>query len=527
MKPFIDFGEAIHDPGKYTFSILGDIGWINTRIIPQVLKDTEDHLSNIVLSATIKSDTLYNRDYVGLVCSYDNFHTIDTIYLTSVNSDDTFSTTVSVPSYNSELQYYFFVEDCFSRIYRSPSLSDFIRHKVFIGTDTIKPVIKHVKKDYYLQTIDSIFFDANVTDNLAVDSVYVEYKMNDGPSFFIGLEGGESSLYTAFINARSLSLKGGDSLSYRIFAYDKAHIPNKTVLPVTGYFSVHIENIESTVDSYSTDFTTAGADFFNIGFDISKPAGFTKFGLNSKHPYESPEDNNKTIDYTSILRHPLKINKSGILINFNELVLVEPGDPGSVFGSPDFYDYVILEGSKDYGKSWFNLIDGYDCRLYPAWETAYNSSIVNGNSTFVGTESMLMKHTIYYPPSNIISAGDTMLLRFRLFSDPFANGWGWVIEDLKINPLVDAVEKVTNSQLKVYPNPGNGIIKINASMTGLNNNKSGHFSVFNSTGICIINNQRLDGSDTLADISGYPSGIYIITLNLDDGIKTILYSLIK
>src|ERR1035437_4216074 len=100
MTPFIDFGEAIHNPGKYTFSILGDIGWINTRIIPHVLKDTEDHLSNIVLSATIKSDTLYNRDNVGVVYSYDNFLTIDTIYMTSVNSDDSFSTTVSVPSYN-------------------------------------------------------------------------------------------------------------------------------------------------------------------------------------------------------------------------------------------------------------------------------------------------------------------------------------------------------------------------------------------------------------------------------------------
>ena len=33
MTPFIDLGEAIHDPGKYTFSILGDLGWINTRII--------------------------------------------------------------------------------------------------------------------------------------------------------------------------------------------------------------------------------------------------------------------------------------------------------------------------------------------------------------------------------------------------------------------------------------------------------------------------------------------------------------
>jgi len=32
MTPFIDKAEAIHDPGKLTFSILGDLGWINTRI---------------------------------------------------------------------------------------------------------------------------------------------------------------------------------------------------------------------------------------------------------------------------------------------------------------------------------------------------------------------------------------------------------------------------------------------------------------------------------------------------------------
>ena len=33
MTPYIDKGEAIHDPGKFTISILGDLGWINTRII--------------------------------------------------------------------------------------------------------------------------------------------------------------------------------------------------------------------------------------------------------------------------------------------------------------------------------------------------------------------------------------------------------------------------------------------------------------------------------------------------------------
>ena len=179
--------------------------------------------------------------------------------------------------------------------------------------------------------------------------------------------------------------------------------------------------------------------------NVSKPAGFSKYGLNSKHPYESPEDNSKSIEYTAILRHPLKFDESGMLFSFNEVVLVEPGEAGSVFGSSDFYDYVIVEGSKNFGKTWFNLIDGYDSRLFPSWETAYNSSIVGDNSTFVGTESMLQKHTFLYRPSDNISAGDTILVRFRLFSDPFANGWGWVIEDLKIGPLVDAVTEVTKS----------------------------------------------------------------------------------
>jgi hypothetical protein len=215
------------------------------------------------------------------------------------------------------------------------------------------------------------------------------------------------------------------------------------------------------------------------------------------------------------------------MINFNELVLVEPGESGSLFGSADFYDYVILDGSRDFGKSWFNLIDGYDCRLYSAWESAYNSSIVNGNSTFIGTESMLNEHSIYYPPSDKIAAGDTILIRFRLYSDPFANGWGWVIEDLKINPLVDAVEKVLVEPLKVYPNPGNGIINIDVNRYGSENRTPVHYSIYNSVGVCVINNRILENSKNTIDMSGFSNGIYIITLNIDSGKKTILYSLIK
>jgi hypothetical protein len=145
----------------------------------------------------------------------------------------------------------------------------------------------------------------------------------------------------------------------------------------------------------------------------------------------------------------------------------------------------------------------------------------------MGTESMLKKHTFLYRPSDNISAGDTLLLRFRLFSDPFANGWGWVIEDLKISPLIDDVTEMNNSPVKLYPNPGKGIIKISPEYQGDGIYKPLHYSIFNSAGICLVNTTTSGYSETLADISKFPAGMYIIILYLDDGIKTIKYSLIK
>jgi hypothetical protein len=534
MTPFINLSEAIHDPGKFTFSILGDIGWINTRIIHTPNGDTESHLSQISLSADIKSDTSYNHNSVGVVYSFDNFLTSDSLLLTSPNSNNTYTASIPIPGYNSGLQYYFFVQDYFQRNYRSPSaFKDYAslknnRYHVYIGTDTVKPVIIHTPVTYYLQTVDSLKFNTLITDNLGIDSAYLEFRINNGPSKFIRLKNGTADSYFTAFEARSLLLKGHDSIQYKFFAVDTARVPNLSELPKTGFFVSHIEEIYSNTEtSYATDFSNAAPDFFNIGFDVSRPAGFSKFGLNSKHPYESPEDNNKTIESIAILRQPLKFSESGMLFNFNEIVLVEPGAAGSVYGSSDFFDYVIIEGSKNFGKTWFGLLDGYDCRLFTSWLTAYNSSIVGNNSTFVGTESMLKNHSFLYRPSANISAGDTILLRFRLFSDPFANGWGWVIEDLKISPLVDAVKETIDHQLNIYPNPGKGIIRISEGSTGSVTYKPLHYSIFNGSGICLLNSRTSGYSEVLADISAYPPGIYVIVLYLDDGIKTIKYSLIK
>ena len=525
MTPYIDLGEAIHNPGKLTMSILGDLGWINTRITPGQLKDTEDNISEVQVTASIKSDTLYNKNKVGLVYSFDGFKTSDTLIMISPLSNNSYNRTIPIPGYNIKLDYYIYAEDTFLRLYRSPSLAAERPYTMFIGTDTVKPVISHTPNEYFFEKIDSILFNATVTDNLGIDTVYIEYNINGGPSGFFGLKASGDDIFRMNFNVNDKVLKGGDKLNYRIIAIDGAAGRNTRTLPSSGYYSIQIESLGSVLRSYSTDFSDAAADFFNSGFAILQPANFNSLSLNTEHPYKSPDKDDTTLEFSSVLRHPIVFDPSGMVISYKELVLVEPGEEGSVFGFSDFYDYVIVEGSKNFGKTWFYLTDGYDCRFIPSWETAYNSRIDGQNSTYTGRESMMAIHNLYPRFPDLISSGDSLLIRFRLFSDPYANGWGWVIDDLSIYPLVDQAEETIVKDLTIYPNPGNGRVTIR-SQNG-NPIQSRSVSVYNSTGQVIINKQAFPDSQLVIDLSIYPSGIYFITIDTNSGREIFKYSLIR
>jgi hypothetical protein len=247
--------------------------------------------------------------------------------------------------------------------------------------------------------------------------------------------------------------------------------------------------------------------------------------LHTKHPYESPDKDGESIEYTSVLMHPVKVDATGIYITFQEIVLVEPGETGSVFGSPDFYDYVIVEGSKDFGKSWFPLAPGYDSRISSVFLSDYNSSISGQNSTFVGSQSMYIKHTIDIRTMTSFSPGDSLLIRFRLFSDPYAHGWGWAIDDLNIKSIAAGVPSVSTSGFNIFPNPGDGHIKIDPGETPFGLQVT--FHVLNDAGIRIQEGKVNTGSENSIDISNQPPGLYIILFRSDNKIRTVKYSLIK
>ena len=276
--------------------------------------------------------------------------------------------------------------------------------------------------------------------------------------------------------------------------------------------------------SYTTDFSGSAGDFINRGFSVITPSGFSDPALHTKHPYESPDKDGDSIVYTSVLRYPLKVDTSGVNISYIEIVLVEPGEPGSVYGSPDFYDYVIVEGSKNFGETWFPMADGYDSRISSTFLNDYNSSIVGMNSTFVGTPDMFAKHSISVNAFNKFSIGDTLLIRFRLYSDPYAHGWGWAVDDLSIKSVADVVPTTKLTDMKIYPNPGSGLIKIQSSeATG----QEYDYQVMDLSGMVVQNGKITAGDNILLDISSQPPGIYIIRIRSGNTFNTFRYTKMK
>jgi hypothetical protein len=516
MTPILNKQEAIHSPGDLVIAIMGDLGWINTRISHKQFTDTEEHLSSVAMKASVVSDTTFDRDMVGLVYTFSDFASGDTIFMLPPTTGDTFKVDLPVSVYNKYLSYYFYVTDHFGRTYRLPSSAIADPYKFFIGTDTVKPLLDHKPPEYLFDKTKSFKITATASDNIGIDTVYVEYRKNKGSIFKLGLKNDSADFYSGTIDLKALSFTSADSLHYRLIAKDRSSSANIRYLPASGYFKIGFESLLPVVTAYTTNFTGATSEFINRGFSIVRPSQFTSEALHSLHPYESPEKDNASIEYSSVLKYPIKVDESGIALIFNEIVLVEPGEQGSVYGSAEFFDYVVVEASKDFGGTWFSMADGYDSRINSLFLNAYNGSMSGNNSTYTGTQDMFTKHTIEIRTFNKLSVGDTLVIRFRLWSDPYAHGWGWAVEDLNIKSVAAGVKLVNYEKLKIYPNPGNGIVKTDPGDKFYG--RPLKYRVIDQTGNTVREFSVTGDPENTLDISTLPPGIYEIILQ--DGSKT-------
>jgi hypothetical protein len=216
-------------------------------------------------------------------------------------------------------------------------------------------------------------------------------------------------------------------------------------------------------------------------------------------------------------------------MSFDEIVLVEPGEVLSQFGDDDFWDYVIVEGSKDNGKTWLPVINGYDSGNNATWKTNYNKNIDNNQvSTAVGNPDWYVTREINLLESGNFNENDTILIQFRLFSDPYAHGWGWTIDNLRVqSPLSSSYGTLSPGNITVYPNPFNDRLKI--TIHARNEIKELSVEIINLYGQAIDTKQFKNVIGEInhePDFSNVAGGMYFVVVK-ENGKKINIQKIIK
>ncbi len=218
---------------------------------------------------------------------------------------------------------------------------------------------------------------------------------------------------------------------------------------VREMFAVDYQNCRTSYSNSFDENKTGFVDDYN-GFSIKELAALGEGkALHSPHPY--PEN----ISISCYLKVPIIVSQAETntaQLTYRDIPLVEVGEPGSTFGSEGFYDYVIAEGSVN-GIDWLPLTDGYDFNTVKDTADLLGKTINDEPS-----EAMFIKHS-----ANLLdnfNTNDSLMIRFRLFSDPYTTGWGWVIDDVNIQQPATTVHDFIQLTQTIYPNPCNNQLNI-------------------------------------------------------------------
>jgi hypothetical protein len=445
MTPSIGAAERILDPGPIIMQILKDMGWVTTYIDHTPLRPTEDTTTPLTVTCKVTSDTSFDPATLSVNYSTDGT-TFTSVVMTPTGTPTEFKATIP-NGLAAKYHYFIKVTDGDQRIITEPGTS-YIQNKtptqtVFtfdVGPDLKDPFINHVPVQF-MSTLDTLRIEAVISDNIGVLEAMIDWDINGTPqaTLTLPLKPNTDSTYIREIIFPEGTLDDGDKIHYRITAKDKAIAGNTKSIPsASTFFEVNVTGLAAAQDSYLNDFNDlSDEDFFGNKFSISKPDGFDNGAIHSGHPYQQGDGApNNTLNFIYNLRIPIRVKDKGATIKFDEIVLVEPGEPGAPFGSVDFYDYVVVEGSKDGGITWVPVADGYDSRDRAEWLNHYNSTMSGQNSTAQGTQALYRTRILDLLEEFV--PGQVVAIRFRLFSDPFAVGWGWSIDNLAIQVDTDA-----------------------------------------------------------------------------------------
>ena len=448
MTPSVGFSEAIHDPG-IALDMLFDMGWASMNFEFDGIKNQESTANPVTLVATITADGGLAPDGALLYYSFDNFATVQkTVVMTATGNPDEFSGQIDLTGASNIVSYYLEGTDGVGRIFTSPGSAPDFFFQFEIKPDTFAPIIVHQPLDIAFANVGELNIRAFVIDSTAAGDLSLTYQVNGSGQTTVVVPKINEATSFVYIAEHDLpldisALGPGDLIEYRLTVTDLAVSPNTATIPETGFYQVKLDEILPAVEFYQNDFSVASTDFVGKGFSERLESGFSNDAIHSDHPYKDDITTDR-LDLFYVLKRPITVSPAAPIMKFDEVVLLEPGEPGNVFGDDEFWDYVVVEASLDSGVTWNALAPGYDSGNKSEWENQWYSDTTGFNvesngqtfqvydSNAAGFEDLYRERIINLLENDFINAGDEILLRFRLYADSWVAGWGWAIDNLSI-----------------------------------------------------------------------------------------------
>lgn len=501
-------GLAIHNPGETTMEVLAELGWESVSIDFEPLKDIEQSVAELPLMLNINSDNKNEISSVKIIFLTENQTKSNSAVLTRKGNSQSFEGKLPLQYATGEINYYFEAITSKGRVIKEPLNAPSKSYTLRIGPDYYIPNLFHNPLKTVSCNSEEIELNAYATDNVGIKKVYAEYKINGVTQKSVEFDNISKDFYSVKIKS---DYKNCNKFEYRIVAVDNTAKENKRTFPTMGFQQIKIYSPNSPITYYNTDFSNTENDFILSDFQMSSLNNMTGMWLHTQNPYPVSAVSQEHYNMTATLKYPVIIQPGGTM-SFDEIVLTESGSREK---HPRLYDYVVVETSKDGGYSWNPITKYYDSGESDTWYSAFDNNFSNLTSVATPDKNMLKSHTIDLTENTGLTAGDTVLFRFRMSSDNSVNGFGWIIGNLKIQALSTATKELfAKNSCRVYPNPAANRLFI--ELPESDNHDNIEITLSDLYGKIILRKTEtytFGSEKTQVDLSGIVPGMYVVNIN--------------
>lgn len=286
-----------------------------------------------------------------------------------------------------------------------------------VGLDAVPPLIVHSPLPDQPTQAAPFTVSAVVTDNVGVDSVWVECAVNGGDVVTSPLAPQGSNVYAGAMGPVDVS--EGDSIAYRIRARDAAVAQNTTFHPAEGYhrFAV-VAGYRFDFEASAGGFTVASGQDWQWGHPTSGPngahSGQNAWATNLAGTYR--DNSNSGLDSPPIVLR----NATSATLTFWHWYRMEYSDG-------TFWDGGNVKLSTDNGAT-FQVIfpqGGYDGTATNSANPLYGQPVFGGpasNGNFWHEETFDLSAFV----------NQTVIIRFHFGSDGYVGDLGWYVDDVMV-----------------------------------------------------------------------------------------------